>query len=629
MRVYYKDSLPTHPTDGTLAPIDSVANPWSRFDAPAGRYFWFVTTIAQTLISGNMSLQYRYDLDHGLYALSKVLSKDGITITTDRAEYANAITIKGGNRTVTSIVDTFTTDGLSSEYQLRLPPASEPVVTLNGATQTVEPTPTVLSSMTRQWGYSAASGILTQNPGHTIVGAHRTLSVTYNGLIPVIVQAENGAQITSRGLVEPGSGRHEFVEHNKDILVEKTAQDRAYGLLALKGVVPKTLELVTEEVGFFPGQKIPLNLPGAVTDANFIVEEVSIQAGLGQTECQVTARQGALRESLVRKLRNMQNEINRTGVQTFAATKLQTITGLDTIPAPTDTFSVLTPVMYALSSDGRLYDVNLETAGSSTSKGRIATASDFVDMAFLGTKLYALRSSGHVYEINKTNAANSTSLGRIANYSDFTSLAVVGSKLYALRSRSGLSFVGSARNAYLYEVNVANAASSTYLGRVTGETIYARFFSMIGQGSKLYLMAGYFGKLVELTPPSVAWTSLGGGRSVTDAMNNHYVEVIYSGGNFYGVTETSQVYEYDLDNLLTDHYSPCLAISTRGRLIPSPTGWRRRRPSTTISTRWPRTAICTRPSSPAASPGVRWDRSHPARPSAPWRGTRRPTRNGL
>ena len=397
--------------------------------------------------------------------LSDLMTRGKVTIRTERGGYANNIVVKGASRQIAVLVDSFNGDGTATTFTLRTPPVDAPKITLDGANQTVEVTPQDTSTMTADWGYDVVDGVITQNPKGTVLTSTNKLEVHYDIRATLIGTAQDDAEITARSVIEPGDGRHTFIEENKEIVTEADAVKRAEGLLALKKEIPETIQFTTPHVGFLPLQQLPVNV-NDIAVQTYIVETVTIEVNYTDIVCHVTGNRGAEQTTLAAEWKAIKLQANRTQTTLPFLAILKDITGEDTIPAlGTDAVSFVQPEPFVFFQE-------LANPAADDDHWRPKSTLYAID---------ATKDEGTVY-----GTAESTS-----TWHEVDSAVMLGSTMYLVVTKLYQNFY---TEYYLYRWVPFNVGVFTNLGRVIGPLTFASVYEgqdtpcpICGSGNYIYV----------------------------------------------------------------------------------------------------------------------------------------------
>ena len=108
--------------------------------------------------------------------------------------------------------------------------------------------------------------------------------------------------------------------------------------------------------------------------------------------------------------------------------------------------------LYALQSNGNLYQVDLSDVTNPTLLGDLGSGLSWIGLGNIGNVLYALQSNGNLHQVDLSDVTNPTLLGDLGS-GDWYGLGNIGNVLYALQS-----------NGNLYQVDLSDVTNPTLLG---------------------------------------------------------------------------------------------------------------------------------------------------------------------
>jgi hypothetical protein len=236
------------------------------------------------------------DFDKKLYFQSRSATTAGfniadnsailnVNVRSDRSKYRNRQYIRGGQTPTDSPIanesPTPKPDGTTRTFVTRYPIAQEPTITING-------TPVASNQIgingidgqvtPLQWYWTYGSDTITQDLNQTVLSTTDTITISYIGLIPLLVVVEDSAAIESRALIENLSGVYESLETLPNVNDKQQALDIASGKLRKYTVVPRELTYQTFTNGLAAGQLQTVNLTKyGITAGEFLIDRVTIR----------------------------------------------------------------------------------------------------------------------------------------------------------------------------------------------------------------------------------------------------------------------------------------------------------------------------------------------------------------
>lgn len=213
-------------------------------------------------------------------------------VTRDRRDYRNRQYVRAGKDRTDPRTESFKGDGVTKTFTLAFPVAEVPSVAVNGVTKTVG----IRGVETgKDWYWSKDDPTITQDDAAVALTATDTLSVTYRGFFPVVVQVDEGGQQTARKNLEGGSGVYERVDDAPNLDSQQAALELAQGKLRRYARIGATLTYETFLADLRSGHLQSVDLPGIHVSGVFLISEVETvdaSRGDGQLLRRVTALDG-------------------------------------------------------------------------------------------------------------------------------------------------------------------------------------------------------------------------------------------------------------------------------------------------------------------------------------------------
>ena len=192
-----------------------------------------------------------------------------------RDRYRNKQFIRAGQDVAASRVQTFLGDGETQSWPLELPVSDEaPTIKVDAAAKTVG---IRQIDSGKDFYYQSGSEIISQDSSGTKLTSSNTLEVTYKGLFPIIVQAQDQIAINERVTVEGGSGVYEAIQDEEEINRSALATDKASGLLRRFANIAEIIEFETDKTGLKAGQLLPVTRSSHNVDDSFLIESVQFR----------------------------------------------------------------------------------------------------------------------------------------------------------------------------------------------------------------------------------------------------------------------------------------------------------------------------------------------------------------
>lgn len=192
-----------------------------------------------------------------------------LRVETTRTEYRNRQYVKAGFGLTPSRTETIEGDGTRKTFVLAYPAGTEP--TIPTKTFGIRGLETGMD-----WYWQKGDPVISQDDGATALGAGATLSVTYQGLYPILVNSQIDAEITARAAAEGGSGLYEELVADSNIDTEDAGLDKADALLRRYGHIPRTVTFETDTGGLRAGQLMAaVSVPELGLDGDWLIASVA------------------------------------------------------------------------------------------------------------------------------------------------------------------------------------------------------------------------------------------------------------------------------------------------------------------------------------------------------------------
>lgn len=197
-----------------------------------------------------------------------------------RQSYRNRQYIRAG----TDITDVRTErpapapDGQTKVFTLTFPVAKVPTVKVNGVAKTVGIRGV---DSGKDWYWSKGENTVSQDDAATPLASTDVLEVTYQGLFPLIIMAEEAEAQADRKAVEGGTGLYEAVDEKAGLDDRNAALEVAQGLLRRYARIGTTLQFATIRSGLRPGQLLQVNLPDVGAVGEFLIQSVRLSQAAG------------------------------------------------------------------------------------------------------------------------------------------------------------------------------------------------------------------------------------------------------------------------------------------------------------------------------------------------------------
>lgn len=194
-----------------------------------------------------------------------------------RNQYRNTQFIRAGKgRTTTQNLEKPSPkpDGVSRNFVLRFPVAEKPILYINSDQVNENDVGINGLDKNKKFYFSFGSNIISQDTSQTELSSE-ILEITYVGLFPILVKADNPDEIANRKNKETGtSGIYETLNTETSINESQQALQYSQGLLDKYGMIPSTVSFQTETPGLKAGQLLKINKPLYGINDNFLIESV-------------------------------------------------------------------------------------------------------------------------------------------------------------------------------------------------------------------------------------------------------------------------------------------------------------------------------------------------------------------
>ena len=196
-------------------------------------------------------------------------------VETTRAQYRNRQYLRAGYERTNSRTEDFAGESAKRSFTLIFPVALEPSVTVDTGGGPVAKTIGIRGIDTgKDWYYQKNDQIISQDDGGTVLAPGDRLHVTYQGLYPLSIMAQDDLEIAGRVSVEGGTGVYEDIENEPNIDGGDLAYDKAMGILQRYGVIPRIVTYETDSSGLASGQLQSINITRHNIDAYYLIDKV-------------------------------------------------------------------------------------------------------------------------------------------------------------------------------------------------------------------------------------------------------------------------------------------------------------------------------------------------------------------
>lgn len=213
-----------------------------------------------------------------------------------RQDYRNSQLIRAGDSTTEVQVKEIPSpkpDGESKTFTVRFPVATKPTIYVNDVAIPGADVGINGLDVNKKWYWAKNDKQVVQDNAETTLIDTDTLSVSYQGLKPIIVQADNPAGQNDRASVEGGTGIYQGIENQNDLDNKEAALEYANGLLVRYGTIPRTIAIETPEFRQ-AGQLVPIQSDNLEVNEEFLLTNVTISEldGCGQLVYNISGASG-------------------------------------------------------------------------------------------------------------------------------------------------------------------------------------------------------------------------------------------------------------------------------------------------------------------------------------------------
>lgn len=213
-----------------------------------------------------------------------------------RSQYRNRQYIRAGTDISQEIVKEKPTpkpDGTSRTFVVRLPIAEKPKIYIDDGEVPEEYIGVNGLDKDRKYYFSYNSNTITQDDSEPVLTDGQVIEVTYRGLYPLLVVAEDPGQISERQAIEGGSGIHENIIQEQNINTRDAALEFASGKLSMYGMIPRIVSFSTYQHGLKAGQLISIDNAMHGLNGVYLIESLTARDDNGLTLYNVKCLDGS------------------------------------------------------------------------------------------------------------------------------------------------------------------------------------------------------------------------------------------------------------------------------------------------------------------------------------------------
>jgi hypothetical protein len=205
-----------------------------------------------------------------------------LTVKRNRSQYRNKQIVRAGYDLTDSRTETFKGDGETRSWPLKFPVGVQPTaISVGGVPKTIG-IGGVDSGKDFYW--NKGDPLIKQDDSGTKLTSANIVSVTYQGMFPIVVTAQDDSAIAAMQAQENGgTGVFEAVTDQPNIDSEEMATAAASGLLRKYGEIPEVVEFETDDDGLAAGQLLPINVTDHGLAGSYLIDNVRASDRDGRT----------------------------------------------------------------------------------------------------------------------------------------------------------------------------------------------------------------------------------------------------------------------------------------------------------------------------------------------------------
>lgn len=227
-----------------------------------------------------------------------------------RDEYRNSQYIRGGKDTTGTITKEAMTpkpDSITRTFLSRYPIATKPTVYVDDVAVVDGDVGINGLDTGMKWYWNKGERTIAHSTDEAVLTDANTLTMTYIGLVDLLVKADNPPGKAVRQVVESGtSGIYESIENVPQINNQTAAMNYAKGLLQKYADIPKKVYIRTQEFRQ-AGKLIPIMINSLGIMGDYLIDNVSIGEESGQMFYKISCLSGDSLGSWVEFFRKMQD----------------------------------------------------------------------------------------------------------------------------------------------------------------------------------------------------------------------------------------------------------------------------------------------------------------------------------
>lgn len=213
------------------------------------------------------------------FGLTDTAPINSVNLREDKSRYRNTQYIRGGLDRTQEIVKekpTPSPDGVSKTFVVRFPIATKPRIFIDSVEVSSADIGVNGFDTNKKYYFTFNTNNITQDDTETVLSTE-TLEVTYIGLYPLLVVAQDNQAINDRKAIEGGTGIYENITNEPKINQRENALDIANGKLRKYTKIEREITYQTFESGLKTGQLQNVNMDKyKVENAEFLIDRMTI-----------------------------------------------------------------------------------------------------------------------------------------------------------------------------------------------------------------------------------------------------------------------------------------------------------------------------------------------------------------
>ena len=235
-----------------------------------------------------------YAAPYGLTATSA--NFHDLQVKKTRSMYRNRQYVQAGTDLTSPIsleMPTPKPDGVSRTFTVRLPIGVKPQIYIDSVEVAAADIGIGGLETGKLWYWNKGKNTFSQDSGGTPLSTE-VLEITYKGMFPILLSADDPVETAARQAIESGTGIHEGIAQQPSLDSQDAAMAFAEGMLEKYGYIPRVLNWKTYDGGLMAGQLISVNIPEKNIVDDFLIESVNVREDSGVLLYDVKALDGSV-----------------------------------------------------------------------------------------------------------------------------------------------------------------------------------------------------------------------------------------------------------------------------------------------------------------------------------------------